>query len=112
MRITSVVGETTADVSYEDQIFLRLMDQETVHVDNHYEVLLPIKSTDVTFPKNKYAAMKTLNSLKRRSIRDKSFYEMYKAFTDDMFQKGYARKAENEQFGKVWYITHHGVTPS
>ena len=35
---------------------------------------------------------------------------MYKAFIDEMLQKGYARKAENEQVGKVWYIPHHGVT--
>ena len=27
-----------------------------------------------------------------------------------MLQKGYARKAENEQVGKVCYIAHHGVT--
>ena len=33
----------------------------------------------------------------------------HKAFRDDMLQKGYARKAENEQVGKVWYIPHHGV---
>ena len=110
MRFTSVIGETTGDVSFDNQIFLRIMDQETVQVDNHYEVPLPLKSTDVTFPNNKSAAMKRLNSLKRRFIRDKSFYEMYKVFIDDMLQKGYARKAENEQVGKVWYIPHHGVT--
>ena len=110
MRFTSVIGETTGDVSFDDQIFLRLMDQETVQVDNHYEVPLALKSTDVTFPNNKSAAMKRLNSLKRRFIRDKSFYEMYKVFIDDMLQRSYARKAENEQVGKVWYIPHHGVT--
>ena len=77
------------------------MDEETVQVDNHYEVLLPLKSTDVTFLNNKSAAMKRLNSLERRFIRDKSFDEMYKAFIDDMLEKGYARKAENEQVGKV-----------
>ena len=76
MRFTSVIGETTGDVSYDDQIFLRLMDQETVQVDNHYEVPLPLKSTDVTFPNNKSAAMKMLHSLKRRFIRDKSFHEI------------------------------------
>ena len=38
MRFTSVVGETTEKVSYDGQIFLRLMDQETLQVDNHYEV--------------------------------------------------------------------------
>ena len=27
-----------------------------------------------------------------------------------MLQKRYARKAENKQVGKVWYIPHHGVT--
>ena len=27
-----------------------------------------------------------------------------------MLQKGYSRKAQNEQVGKVWYIPHHGVT--
>ena len=69
MRFISVIGETTGDVSYDNQIFLRLMDQETVQVDNHYEVLLPLKSTNVTFPNNKSAAMKRLNSLKRRFIR-------------------------------------------
>ena len=35
---------------------------------------------------------------------------MHKLFIDDMLQKDYARKAENEQVGKVWYISHHGVT--
>ena len=112
MRFTSVIGRTTGYLSHDNQIFLRLMDQETVQVDNHFEVPLPLKSTDVTFQNNKSAAMKRLNSLKRRFIRDKSFHEMYKTFIVDILQKGYARKAENEQIGKVWYIQHHGVTHS
>ena len=85
------------------------MDQETVQVENRYEFPLPLKSTDFTFPNTKYAAMKTLNSLKRRFIRDKSFHEMYKTFIDDMLQQYYARKGENEQVGKLWYIPHHEV---
>ena len=32
MRFSSVIGETTGDVSYDDQIFMRLMDQETMQV--------------------------------------------------------------------------------
>ena len=83
------------------------MDQETIQVGNHYKVLLPLKSTDVTFPNNKSTAMKWLNS-EESFIRDKSFHKMYKAFI--MLQKGYARKAENEQVGKIWHIPHHGVT--
>ena len=110
MRFTNVIGEITGDGSFDDQIFLRIMDQETVQVDNHYEVPLPLKSTDVTFPSNKSAAMKRLNSLRRRFIRYKSFYEMYKVFIYDMLQKGYVREAEIEQVGKLWYIPHHEVT--
>ena len=55
MRFTSAIGEITGDVLYDSQIFLRLMDEETVQVDNHYEVPLPLKSTDVTFLNNKSA---------------------------------------------------------
>ena len=43
MRLTSVIGEATGDLSCDDQIFLRLMGQETVQVDNHYEVTLAFK---------------------------------------------------------------------
>ena len=31
MRFISVIGKTTGDAYYVDQIFLRLMDQETVY---------------------------------------------------------------------------------
>ena len=47
MRFTSVTGETAGDVSYDNQIFLRLMGQEAVQVDSHYEVPLPLKLTDL-----------------------------------------------------------------
>ena len=69
MIFTSIIGETVGDLSYDDQIFLRLMDREIVQVDNHYEAHLPLKSTDITLPNNK-SARKRLNCLKRRIIRD------------------------------------------
>ena len=51
-------------MSYYNQIFLKLKGEETVQVDNHFEVPLPLKSTDVTFPNNKSAAMKRLHFMK------------------------------------------------
>ena len=51
--------------------------------------------------------MKRSNSLTRRFIRDKSSHEMYETFIDDILQKGYTRKADIEQVGKVWYIPLH-----
>ena len=76
MRFTSIIGESTGDVLNDDQILLRLMDQETVQVDNRYEIPLLLKSTDVTFLNKNSAAMKRLNSLKRRFIRDKSYHDV------------------------------------
>ena len=43
MRSTGAIGETTGEVSYGKQIFLRLKNQKTVKVGNQYEVLLPLK---------------------------------------------------------------------
>ena len=43
IRSTRAVGETIGEVSYGKQIFLRLKNQKTVKVGNHYEVLLPLK---------------------------------------------------------------------
>ena len=43
IRSTRAIGETIGEVSYGKQIFLRLKNQKTVKVGNHYEVLLPLK---------------------------------------------------------------------
>ena len=56
MRFTGVISKMLGDVPYDDQVFLRLMEQETAYVNNLYEALLPLNSTDVTFPNNKSAA--------------------------------------------------------
>ena len=103
MRFTSVIEETAEDASFDQQVLLRLIDQETVQVNNHYEVLLPLKSTDVT---------KRINCLRKRFIRYKLFYKMYKAFIGDMFEKGYVRKAENAQVAEVLFIPHHSHAPN
>ena len=78
------------------------MRQETVQVNNHYEVLLPLKSTDVIFPSNN----------KEVKLEGSSFHGMYKTSVYDMSHKVYARKSENEQVEKVCYITYYGVTHS
>ena len=94
---------------YHDQQFLKLMDQETIKVDDHYIVPLPLKSKDVNLPNNRVLALKRLNCLHRRFLKDNNFHEMYQTFIADMIAKGYTRKADNGKSGKTWYITHHGV---
>ena len=85
------------------------MDQEIIRVDDHYIVPLPLKSKDVNLPNNRVLALKRLNCLHRRFLKD-NYHEMYETFIADMIAKGYTRKADNNgKSGKTWYITHHGV---
>ena len=62
-KFSSIIGEALREVSYDDQIFLKLMDQETVQVSNHYQVPLPLKSPDVNFSNNKSVTKKKLSNL-------------------------------------------------
>ena len=110
VKFNSIIGETLREVSYDDQQFLQLMDRETVRVNNHYVVPLPLKSNDVKFPNNRVSALKRLNCLQRKLSKDDNFYSMYKTFIDDLLAKGYAREAKCDEIeGKTWYIPHHGV---
>ena len=101
MRFTIVTGETTEHVSYYNQVFLRVIGRERTQANNHYEVMLPLKPTGVTFPNNKSAAIKRLKFFKRMFFRDNLFQEMYKAFIDNMLEKGNTSETENEQIGKI-----------
>ena len=62
-KFSSIIGEALREVSSDDKIFLKLMDQETVQVSNDYQVPLPLKSPDINFPNNKSVAMKKLSNL-------------------------------------------------
>ena len=113
VKFSSIIGETLGEISHDHQQFLKLMDQETIKVDGHYVVPLPLKSKDVNLPNNRALALRRLNCLHRRLLKDDHFYEMYKTFIADMIAKGYARKADNNgESGKTWYISHHGVVNS
>ena len=68
------------------------MDQNTTQVDNYYVVPLPLKSKNVSLPNNRITAVKRLNCLQIRFLKDENFYGLYKAFIDDMLTKGYAKK--------------------
>ena len=72
---------------YYDQQFLKLMDQEAIKVDDHYIVHLPLKSKDVNLPNNRVLALKRLNCLHRRFLKD-NCHEMYETFIADMIAKG------------------------
>ena len=95
LKFSSIIGEPLGEISHDDQRFLKLMDQETIKVDSHYAVLLSLKSKDVNLLSNRVLALKRMNCLHRRFLKDYHFFEMYKTFIADIIAKGYVRKADN-----------------
>ena len=110
VKFSSIIGETLGEISHNDQQFLKLINQEKIKVDGHHVALLPLTSKDFNLPNNIALALKRLNCLHRRFLKDDHFYEMYKIFIADMILKVYARKADNNsEAGKTWYISPHRV---
>ena len=107
------VSKVTLDVeemSTEDRRFLELMDAETKKIGKHYVLPLPFKNSELSLPNNRKIAEKRAASLKYHFLRDEKYWSDYKAFIQDLLNKGYARKSAGAPAeGKCWYIPHHGV---
>ena len=82
-------------------------------MDGHFCIKLPLKDDKVKMPCNRGIAEQRLNSLKRNLSRTTDFFEEYKAFMNNILEKGYATRVPKEQLsrsdGRVWFIPHHGV---
>ena len=73
IKFSSIFGETLGEISHDDQKFLKLMDQETIKVDGHYVLPLPTESKDINLPNNRVLALKRLNFLQRKFLKDQHF---------------------------------------
>ena len=97
-------------ISFEEQNFLKLMDEKSRKVGEHFEIPFPLKGRPVKLPNNRNIAEKRLHCLKSRFIRNPEFFADYKGFIEDLLIKGYAKKStEKPPDGQTWYILHHGV---
>ena len=92
-------------LSKNDKRFLELMEREAVKIDGHYQLPLPLKDKELVLPDNRMAAMKLMQSLKKRFERDEPFYSQYKCFMDELIDKKYARKCDCAGLeGRTWYV--------
>ena len=86
------LSEFKNDISIEDQRFLKVMKENTVLVNGHYQIPLPLKVPDVKFPNNRKQAEKRLEGLEKRFKRDQKFFQQCKQFMEDMIGSGHAEK--------------------
>ena len=61
------------ETSFENQHFLKLLDNGTKLVNGHYKAPLPVKKPNVHSPDNKGQLMKRLKHLERKSAKNSFF---------------------------------------
>ena len=94
----------------EDKRFLRIMNEQTIKVGNHYQAPPPLRNPAVIMPNNQRMVEKRAQYLKIRFERDPKYFQHYKSFMDENISKGYAKQSDDRsQNGRVWYLPHHGV---
>lgn len=99
-------------VSQEDLKFLtKLKENITQNESGHYEMPLPFRDKRPTLPDNRICAMHRLKCLERRLKKDKSYYNDYTNFMDDIISRGDAERVPDKELNNTpaWYIPHHGV---
>lgn len=107
-EFTEISTETT-DLSVEDRKWLQKVEGSIQLKNGHYEIGLPFKTDEPRLGSNKGQAIHRANSLKRKFLKNKDFYNDYRVFMENMIQLDYATKVEPEENPDVWFIPHHGV---
>jgi hypothetical protein len=99
--------------SQEDKQFLKKVKKSTVYRDGHYQISLPLRSSEVIFPDNKLQAERRLQGIKVKMAKNSTYQEDYKNFMTTLLERGYAEEVPAKDLkrsdGRVWYIPHHGV---
>ena len=96
-------------MSYEDKQFIGLMESSIYKQDGHYHLPMPFRESKVVMPNNRGYALKRLLSTKQKMERSDKYKEGICKFINTLLEKGYAKRSDESQEGRTWYIPHHGV---
>ena len=108
-----VVSDTQKVMSVDDRKALKMMEESTTIVDNHYQIGMLWNSTNPQLPNNYDVALKRLQNLKNRLKKDNVLHQKYRQKTEEYVKKGYARKLRPDEIlntsKTTWYLPHHPV---
>ena len=92
--------------------FLKFASTSIRHLDNqHHEIALPLRNPEIQLPLNKSMVEQQACYLKRKFLKNPTFFERYKIFINDMLVNKYAEKTKGAKGppGKTWYTPHDEV---
>ena len=96
----------------EDLIAFEIMSRQLQHVNGHYELPLLWKSSAAILPDSNSMAVRRLQSMKKRLLKDP---DLHRRCTDQMesnIQMGHAEIVPTQELSsgiKQWYIPHQSV---
>ena len=101
--------------SSADRRAVEILEKNTTHDDQRYQVGMLWANDDLDLPNNYYSALVQLKSLERRLSKDGELRSKYSKNNSDDVEKGYVFRIENpkdlSQLSKPeWYLPHHPVT--
>lgn len=101
--------------SEDDKRARKIMEQTTIRVGEKFETGLLWKYDDVEFPNSYNMAVKRLECLERRMMRDPELATNLKTQIMEYQRKGYAHRATEEELAqanpkRVWYLPLGAVT--
>ena len=102
--------------SIEDQRWLNIVENSIEQLpNNHLQMKLPFKTSDVEMPDNFEQAYSRLMKMKTKFQKDPQMFEEYKSFMQDMLDNNYAEVIPADEVnrpppGKRWYLIHFAVT--
>ena len=110
MEFNDAIYHNKPAMSQEDKHTLRIFTETAKLENGRYEVALPWKTDPPQLENNKIVAQCRLALLKKCLLVDKELCKKYNDCVDDLFQKGYAKRAPSHDVpGKTWYLPQHAV---
>ena len=106
------ISELGSKYSMEDPMAFEIMSRQLQYVNGHYELPLLWKNNAAILPDSYSIAVRRLQSLKRRLIKDPDLHRCYTEQMESNIQMGYAEKVPMQELSsgiKQWYIPHQPV---
>ena len=97
--------------SQEDRIAFKKMKDEVKFIDNHIQLPLLLRNSNISLPNNRFVVESRLSSLKRRFYKDADLHRRYTEVMESYFKEGFAEMvpSDDTSHSKVWYLPHQPV---
>ena len=82
--------------SQEDRIAFKKMKDEVKFIDNHIQLPLLLRNSNISLPNNRFVVESRLSSLKRRFFKDADLHRRYTEVMESYFKEGFAEMVPSE----------------